>query len=163
MPCGHRCHLKRHFSPELTWPLQPPEAACFCFFLHLFLVPLGECHCRQRLTFHTLGILTCCCSVVSRTCFVMPQKERTMIINNRQLLENRKWNLCDPRLPLTPAVLPAARTTWLVSRRLHSCQNVTPWGCQLAEAGQVGSRQWAGRGQTLALSHVTGAEEIEAE
>lgn len=48
----------------------------------LFLVPVGECHCRRRLTFHTLGTLTCCFSGCELNLFFMPQEERTMIINN---------------------------------------------------------------------------------
>ena len=48
------------FCPEVTSfsSLQRPGPSV----LRLFLVPLGECHCRQGLTFHTLGTLTCCFS-----------------------------------------------------------------------------------------------------
>ena len=48
-----------------------------------------------------------------------------MIINNQHLLENRKWSPHDPRLPLTPAVLPAAATTWLTHLRFRGCQGYT--------------------------------------
>ena len=48
------------FCPEFTSfsSLQRPGPSV----LRLFLVPLGECHCRQGLTFHTLGTLTRCFS-----------------------------------------------------------------------------------------------------
>lgn len=48
-----------------------------------------------------------------------------MIINIQHLLENRKRSLRDPRLPLTPAVLPAVATAWLIYQSFRGCQGYT--------------------------------------
>lgn len=70
-----------------------------------------------------------------------------MIINNWHLLENRKWGLRDPRLPLTPAVLPAGPPCDGRSQG-STAAGVTPWGHQPCQS-RAGGR-WAGhvtRGQ----------------
>lgn len=78
-----------------------------------------------------------------------------MIINNWHLLENRKWGLRDPRLPLTPAVLLAAATARLMWRRFHGCQGHILGSPAVPERG---SGQWA-----VGRLHDQGAEEAEAE
>lgn len=85
----------------------------------------------------------------------MPQKERTTIINNQHLLENRKRSLRDPRLPLTSAVLPAVATTWLISRRLRGCQGDTLGPPAVSKQGK--------RSRCRAGNHGQGVEEGEAE
>lgn len=60
-----------------------------------------------------------------------------MIINDWHLLENRKWGLRDPRLPLTPAVLPAGPPCDGRSQG-STAAGVTPGVTSHAKAGQVG-------------------------
>lgn len=67
-----------------------------------------------------------------------------MIINNWHLLENWKWSLRDPRLPLTPAALLGVVTTWLIYPRFHGCQGHTLGPPAMPKQGRRAVWQWSG-------------------